>query len=141
MQKICVDAGVLSIYFSDDTSKKVMDLIQKIKQGEYKCFLLGPVLIEVYWNICKFSGIESARILLSNFLRDIPHEIVPANESLIYTAGKIKCQHRTTLSYNDCMSIAFCLKNNITFHTHEKNLKKIPYNTLERLKIARYSFK
>jgi hypothetical protein len=41
---------------------------------------------------------------------------------------------------NDCMSIAFCLNNGVTFHTTEKNLKKIPHNTLQRLKVVKYKF-
>jgi hypothetical protein len=58
--------------------------------------------------------------------------------TILMAAGKMKCQHRTVLSYIDCMSIAHTLKMNIPFHTTEKKLKQIPGNVLQRLKVVKY---
>jgi hypothetical protein len=66
--------------------------------------------------------------------------LVNIKDDLIFSAGKLKCQNRKTLSYNDCLSIGFCLNNQAEFHTTEKNLKNIPNNTLKRLKTEIYKF-
>lgn len=140
MQKICFDTGILDLYFSESTPKKVNDLISRVKKGELQCYIIESVLVELYLNICRLKGIEIARITISSFIRNFPHILVNLDEDLIITAGKLKCQHRTDLSYIDCMSIALCLNTGITFHTTEKNLNKIPHNTLQRLKVVKYKF-
>ena len=140
MQKICLDTGVLSLYFSENTPKKVKDLISRVKKGELQCYIIESVLVELYMNICKSKGIEIARMTISTLIRELPHMLVNLNEDLIITSGKLKCQHKDTLSYIDCMSIAFCLNNGIEFHTTEKHVKKIPHNTLQRLKAVKYKF-
>ena len=140
MQKICLDTGILNLYFANGTPKKVNDLISRVKKGELQCYIIESVLVELYLNICRREGIEIARITILSFIREFPHILVNLDEDLIITAGKLKCQHRTDLSYIDCMSIALCLNNGITFHTTEKNLKKIPHNTLQRLKVVKYKF-
>lgn len=140
MQKICLDTGILSLIFTKKADALIQKLFNEIKKKEFECYVLSPVLIEVYWNICKTDGIEVAKISVSSFIHNVPHILVPVDEDIIISAGTLKCQHQTTLSYIDCMSIAFCLNNDVTFHTTEKNLKKIPQNTLRRLKVVKYDF-
>lgn len=140
MQKICLDAGILSLIFTKKATTLIQKLYTNIKKKDLECYVLSPILIEVYWNICKTDGIEVAKISVSSFIHNVPHILVPVDEDIIISAGTLKCQHRTTLSYIDCMSIAFCLNNDVTFHTTEKNLKKIPHNTLQRLKVVKYKF-
>ena len=140
MEKICLDSGILSLYFSQEPPVAVQDLFNKIKKKEVECYVLSPVLIEVYWNICQTEGIEIARISISSFIHTIPHYLVHVDEDLILSAGKLKCQHPTTLSYIDCVSIAFCINNKCILHTTEKNIKKIPHITLQRLKVVKHTF-
>ena len=140
MKEICLDTGVLGIYLSINPGKKIQSLMQNIRKGLIKAFILKPVLIEVFYHICKIEGKEIASIKITNLKSKIPFNFIDLDDSLVLKAGILKCQHRTSLSYIDCMSIAFCLNTNTTFHTTEKLMKKIPNNTLNQLKIEKYSF-
>ncbi len=140
MKEGCLDTGVLGIYLSINPGKKIQNLIQNIRKGLTKAFVLKPVLIEIFYHLCKIEGKEIASIKIAYLKSQIPFILVDLDDSLILKAGILKCQHRTSLSYIDCMSIAFCLNTNTTFHTTEKLIKKIPNNTLNQLKIEKYSF-
>ncbi|TFF90018.1 MAG: hypothetical protein EU548_05145 [Promethearchaeota archaeon] len=107
---------------------------------EIKAYILRPILIEIYYYICKLKGIDIAQITIASFIQKYPLTLVNITDDLIFSAGKLKCQNRKTLSYNDCLTIGFCLNNNVEFHTTEKSLKNISNNTLKRLKIVQYKF-
>ncbi|MEJ2276936.1 MAG: PIN domain-containing protein [Candidatus Lokiarchaeota archaeon] len=130
MQKVCLDAGVLGIHLSRDTTKEVNDLMNAILKKEIQAYLVKSILIESYYHLCKLKGIEIAKIVITSFLKTYPVELISIGEDLIFSAGKLKCQNRKILSYNDCLCIAFCLNNKVEFHTTEENLKNIPDNTL-----------
>jgi len=138
--KACIDSGVLGIYFSDDPTQKVRELMHSFLTEEIKAYILRPILIESYYHICKLKGIEIAQITIASFIQKYPINLVNITEDLIFSAGKLKCQNRKTLSYNDCLTIGFCLNNKVEFHTTKKNLKKIPNNTLKRLQTVQYKF-
>jgi predicted nucleic acid-binding protein len=140
MPKACIDAGVLDIFFSENPTQKVSDLMDSILTEDIKAYLLRPILVESYYHICKLKGIEIAQITIASFIQKYPVDLVNITSDLIFSAGKLKCQNRKTLSYNDCLSIGFCLNNKVEFHTTEKNLKNIPNNTLKRLKTETYKF-
>ena len=140
MKQICIDSGVLGIFFSSNPSEKVKNLMQMILNHEIVAFLPKPVMIEAFFNICKIRGKEIARITTTNFLQKYPVKLVEFDNSLLTSAGQLKCQHRSSLSYIDCMGIALAMTNKIEFHTTEKNLKKIPNNVLSKLKITTYRF-
>ena len=140
MQKICLDAGVLSIHFSNDSTQEVNNIMDLILRKKIQAFILRPILIESYYHLCKLKGIEIAKITITSFIRKYPVKLMNITDDLIYSAGKLKCQNKKTLSYNDCISIAFCLNNKVEFHTTEKNLKDISNNTLRRLEIKKYNF-
>jgi len=82
------------------------------------------------------NGKANAETIIATFLKTYPIKIVNLNQSLIFKAGILKCQHRAELSYNDCYAIAFSLNKKITFHTTEKSLSKI----LPTLKLKTYKF-
>ena len=141
MHKICIDAGVLGFYLSKGRTKKVKDLMERVKNGDVEAHVIKQILIEVYFHLCKDFGATEAGIQLRNLVENFPFVLVELDLDLIASAGKLKCQHKDTLSYNDCVAIAHCLKNNVEFHTTEKVIKQIPHNTLERLRIVRYEWK
>jgi predicted nucleic acid-binding protein len=140
MKAICIDTGVLSIYFSTNKTAAVKSLMNDILGGKYRVAILKPVLVEEFFQICKDSGLQEANTQILNFMRNFPIDFVDLDESLILNAGKLKCQHASTLSYIDCMSIAFCLKQGAELHTTEKLLKQIPHNVLDRLRTVKYDF-
>ncbi len=140
MPKICVDTGVLSIYFSQDVTLEITNLINKIKQHQVIAYVLKPVLIEVFWHLCRVHGVDTAKTLLVSFLNQVPVEPVELDLPVILKAGTVKCQNQTNLSYIDCMCIAYSLNMKIEFHTTEKTLKKIPNLLKQRLKVVEYKF-
>ena len=137
----CLDTGVLGIFLSENPSQKVRDFMTFVHKGLITVYILKPVLVELFYHLCKLEGKEIASIKLTNLLKRQPNfHYIDLDDSLILEAGILKCQHGTTLSYIDCISIAFALNTNATFHTTEKLIKKIPGNTLQRLKIEKYAF-
>ena len=140
MQRICLDTGVLSLLLSKDPTEKIRKLRKRTENNEVECHILSPILVETYWHLCKLKGIEIAKIALTSFTRKFPHVLVDLDENIILKAGMLKCQHGTTLSYNDCISIGYCLNNKMQFHTTEKTIQKIKHNTLEKIKIVKYNF-
>ena len=140
MKEICLDTGVLNILLSENPTDKVKKLEKSVYSGKVECHILSPVLVELYWQICRLKGIEIAKIAITSFIRKFPIVKVDLDENIILKAGMVKCQHKSSLSYNDCISIAYCLNKKIPFHTTEKKIMKIKHNTLEKLKIVKYEF-
>ena len=140
MNEICLDTGVISIFFSNDPTNQVKNLMKKIQQQKINAYLPKPVLIEAFYHICRNDGKENAKITLINFLKKYPLNLIEFDNNLIIHAGQLKCQHRNSLSYIDCMGIAIALNRKIPFHTTEKKMNKIPNNVLEKLKVVKYSF-
>jgi len=139
--EICLDAGILAIFFSKDITSEAKGLLKNIFNTKIVAYILKPILIECYYHLCKIKGSEFAEFAIKSFLTKYPVKIEPIDENLIYSAGKIKCQNRKILSYNDSLVIAFCLNNNITFYTTEKNLKDKENSALKRLRIKTFQFK
>lgn len=127
-------------YISSSPPEPIVNIINRVIKREIECYILKSVLIEVYYQICKWKGIEFARNALTSFQKTVPFVPVELDDGLIQTAGILKCQHRTTLSYIDCMSISYCINNKMEFHTTEKTLKGIQDDTLNKLKVKKYRF-
>jgi len=140
MNEICLDTGVISIFFSNNPTNQVKNLMKEIQNHKISAYLPKPVLIEAFFHVCRNDGKENARITLVNFLEKYPLNLIEFDRNLIIHAGQLKCQHRNTLSYIDCMGLVIALNRKIPFHTTEKTLKKIPNNVLEKLKVIKYSF-
>ncbi|OLS11983.1 MAG: hypothetical protein RBG13Loki_4392 [Promethearchaeota archaeon CR_4] len=140
MPIICLDTGVLSIYFSKNVTKEITLLMTKIKLKQVEAHVLKPVLVEVFWHLCRVHGIDTAKSILLSFVNQVPIEQVELTLPLIIKAGTIKCQIPSGLSYIDCMCIAYSLNLKIPFHTTEKTLKTIPTFILQRLKVVEYRF-
>lgn len=56
MQKICIDTGVLGIYFSKDCTAQVTNLMKDIQLRQYNANILKPVLCEAFYHLCKIVG-------------------------------------------------------------------------------------
>ena len=120
MNEICLDTGVISIFFSNNPTNQVKNLMKEIQNHKISAYLPKPVLIEAFFHVCKNDGKENAKITLVNFLEKYPLNLIEFDRNLIIHAGQLKCQHRNTLSYIDCMGLAIALNRKIPFHTTEK---------------------
>ncbi len=67
-------------------------------------------------------------------------EIIHVDMRITIRAGQLKCQYQHALSYNDCLSIAYCLETKLEFHTTEKKLKTFPGHVLSQLKVVKYNW-
>ena len=137
---VCLDTGVILLFTGKDPNEKIIKLYNEIRKKEKIAYIMKTTIIEVLNHLCILQGKAIALIRLTELLEKYPIIQIELNNQIINQAGILKCQHRTSLSYNDCVSIAFCLIENIYFHTTEKKIKKIPHNTLNRLQIVKYSF-
>ncbi len=140
MKKVCIDTGVFDIYFSTHRTGQVKALMDDVKNGNVLAYVVKPVLSEIYFHLCRLSGASEAAIQLANLLDSYPIDLIDTNRELLFSAGKLRCQHASTLSYIDCISITFCLSSGASFHTTEKVIKQIPQNTLARLRVVKYAW-
>ena len=132
----CIDTGIITQFYSKEPPKSILHFMDSIKAGKIEAYVLSPIIVEAFYHICKLKGKANAETMIATFLKTYPIKIVNLNQSLIFKAGILKCQHRAELSYNDCYTIAFSLNKKITFHTTEKSLGKI----LPTLKLKTYIF-
>jgi len=83
MKKICLDAGVLGIYFSKDRTAEIKSLMDEIKAGKVSAYMLKHVLIEAYFHICKDQGVTEATTQITNFQSQYPINLVDLDDPLI----------------------------------------------------------
>ncbi len=133
--QICLDAGPIYLYYRKNPPEKINQLIIAVKKQKYIAYVPSTILIEVFKHICVSDGKDFAMSCINSFLIEIKAKIVSLTPELIFKAGSLKCQYRTELSYNDCITIAVSLQNKATLHTTEKNLPKI-----KNLNIIIYEF-
>ncbi|MHA1674270.1 MAG: PIN domain-containing protein [Promethearchaeota archaeon] len=138
--RICLDTGVIVLFTGKDVNDKIIRLFNAIRSKKITAFAMKTTILEVLNHLCILQGKSLALTRLVELLEEYPIIQVGLNDQIINQAGILKCQHRTTLSYNDCISIAYCLIENMSFHTTEKKLKKIPHNTLNNLRVVKYDF-
>jgi len=123
------------LYLSKNPPEEIESLIKKIQNKEISAAVVAPVLIEVFKHLCVKNGKDFAINAFNSFRARVPLEIVQLTDSLIIAAGNLKCQYRETLSYIDCMVIAYAIEQKIALHTTEKELKNIP-----KLIVKKYNF-
>ena len=140
MVKICLDTGVISLFFSNDRPADVEQLFNEIKGNKLEAYVLKEVLVEVFKHLCRLKGIEIASAHITSFIQTYPIRLIDLDLALIIKAGTLKCQNSEKLSYIDCMIVAYCLNEKITLHTTEKTIQHLPNETLQRLKLVKHRF-
>lgn len=134
-ERACLDAGPIYLYFRKNPPEKINILMNKIKSQKIIAFIPAIILVEVYKHICVSEGKDHAISCIISFQHNINAQHIYLNSDLILEAGRLKCQFRTKLSYNDCIAIATSLQNKAKLHTTEKKLPKI-----QNLQVVKYEF-
>ena len=93
--------------------------------------VLSPASSEVFYHLCKIEGKSIARTKLLSFKELYSISTIPLNDDILLKAGELKCQNRSPYPLFDCFSIAYCLLEQIAFHTTETRLRQIPPNNFE----------
>lgn len=133
--RACLDSGVISLYYQKDPPQKIEELMHSIKDNTFFAIVSNIILVEVYKHLCVAGGRDYAAGCIRSFQYEFKPQLVSLTPDMILNAGKLKCQYRSQLSYNDCIAITTALKRKAILHTTEKNLP-----TVRNLKIESYDF-
>ncbi len=133
--RACLDAGPIYLYFRKNPPEKINILMNRIKKQKIIAFVPAIILVEVYKHICVSEGKDHAISCIISFQHNINVQYISLTPDLILEAGRLKCQYRAKLSYNDCIAIATAILKKAKLHTTEKNLPKI-----HSLQIVTYEF-
>lgn len=133
---ICLDTGMMTLLYSKDTPQSIINLFKQIKEEKIEAHILSPLITEAFYHICRLSGKVAAETIIATFLNTYPIKLVNLNQSIIFKAGLLKCQHPHIVSYNDCFAIAYALNKKLIFYTTEKIFGEI----FPTLKLKTFSF-
>jgi len=142
MNGVCLDTGVIHIYFSDNLGEKerVKTLLNEGKNHKIELWMAQPSIVELFYQIGKKIGIENARNCILSLFNIFPINWISLENQLLMKAGEIKCRNPTIFSYNDCIMIGFCLLKKKIWHTTEKKKKNIEELLNKRLQIVSYNW-
>lgn len=115
-KKICIDTGLLVLFFDENAPKLIENLWNSVEKKEISVVVLQPTISEAIYHLCRNNGKDYAISKLKSLLVRYEIKIITLDEKLLFQAGILKCQNRETLSYNDCFSISYCLQENIPFY-------------------------
>lgn len=133
--KFCLDTGIVTLYYLENTPKEINDLMRDIRDGSITACMPNNLLIETYYHLCKGKGKDLADSCLQSFYVKVPVAFISLSNTLISKAGQLKCQYRNELSYNDCVAITVALQEKATLCTTEKALPEI-----KNLRVKKYRF-
>lgn len=135
MSHICLDAGIISLYYQKDPPNKIIELIEDVKKGRISALVPAVIIVEVFKHLCVAGGKDYATSCIRSFQHSCRPTLISLTPELMLKAGHLKCRFRTILSYNDSILIATALKEKAKLHTTEKNLPQI-----RELKVISYKF-
>ena len=136
-KKACLDTGIITLFYSNPLPPKVAELRDEIRAGNMDAYVVSPVLVEAFSQLCKLKGgLDFAEKTIIEFLNTYPVKLVSLNQSLILKAGQLKCKHRNVLSLVDCIAIGYALNKKMPFYTTEKEIDKL----LPKLNVVKYYF-
>lgn len=133
--RACLDAGPIALYYQKDPHDDIISLINKINDGKIQALVPANILVEVYKHLCVAKGNEYAENCIRSFQHNVKADWIPLTAYMVMKAGKLKCQYRRKLSYNDCIAVAVALLYKATLHTTEKEL-----GTIKNLRVKTYEF-
>lgn len=133
--RICLDTGPVTLHFTTDEPDEIAKLMNDIKQQKIEAYVILPILVEVFKHLCVAKNRPFAESCISTLQRNYPLTLVSLSNDIILKAGGLKCQYRRTLSYFDCLVIAYALNERLVLHTTEKELPPI-----QNLKLKKYQF-
>jgi predicted nucleic acid-binding protein len=118
-----LDSFALLAYLTDEPSAaRIEKIIEDAK--EEKCRLLLPLIIlgEILYITERRGGVAKAQDTLA-LLRQLPIEILPADEQAVFSAAHIKANF--TLSYADAFVVAATQKEGAIFLTSDPEFQSV----------------
>jgi predicted nucleic acid-binding protein len=112
-----------------------VQLFRSIAAGAIEAIVPEVVLVEAFKQLCVGLGKDFAVQFVNSFFVEVAARCTTISKETIIEAGKLKCQHRGVLSYNDAILIATAILEKAVVHTTEKDWTEIP-----GLKVIKYAF-
>ena len=123
MKNILFDSHAILKFSQDEKgADKVEQFLQKSQKGIIRACMSEINLGEVYYQMIRKVGLESAREYLER-LKQLPFEIVNLTSDLVMHASEIKAEY--AISYADCFAVATALKFSATIITGDPEFKKV----------------
>ena len=110
-------------YFEDEPgADKVAGFLEEIVSSKSKGYMSIIHWGEIYYNIYRVQGEETAEKIISHLTR-YPIELVDADRALTYQATKLKGKYK--IAYADCFAAALAGRMNVTVVTGDPEFRKL----------------
>jgi len=118
-----LDSFALLAYLTDEPSAaRIEKLIEDAKKGKYRLLLPLINLGEILYITERRGGVAKAQDTLA-LLRQLPVEILPADEQAVFSAAHVKANY--TLSYADAFVVAAAQKESATVLTSDPEFQSV----------------
>ena len=122
MMQYLIDAcAIISIFNGEPSAKKILDLIDKAKDGSVSLFMSIVQLLEIYYDRIYIAGEDEARIRVEAILAN-PITIIEAiSFPVMYEAGRFKTSYSMSLA--DAIACATVKSLGATFVTKDDEIR------------------
>ncbi len=118
-----LDAFALLVYLRDEpAAERVERLLTDAGKGKQRLLVSIINLGEVLYIVERRGGVAKAQDTLA-LIRQLPIEILPADEQAVFSAAHIKASH--ALSYADAFAVAAALRENAVILTNDPELATV----------------
>jgi ribonuclease VapC len=118
-----LDSFALLAYLQDESvASRIEKLLENADKGKCQLFLSIINLGELLYITERRGGVAKAQDALA-LIRQLPIQVVPADEETVLAAAHIKASH--TLSYADAFVVAVALKQNASILTSDPEFQAV----------------
>ena len=118
-----LDSFALLAYLQDEpVAGRIEKRLENAGKGKCRLFFSLINLGEVLYITERWGGVAKAQDALA-LIRQLPIEIIPADEQIVFAAAHIKANY--SLSYADCFVVAVALQENATILTGDPEFETI----------------
>lgn len=125
MKNILFDSYAILKFYQDEPGA---DKVEKLLISSHKKLLLAYIseinLGEVYYQMIRRLGLESAKNFLEQFF-ELPVQIISPSSEIILSASEIKAEY--AISYADCFAVATAIKFSASIITGDPEFKKVQH--------------
>lgn len=118
-----LDSFALLAYLQDEpVAARIEKLLENAEKGKCRLLLSIINLGELLYIIERRGRVAKAQDALA-LIRQLPIDVVPADEQMVFAAAHIKANH--TLSYADAFVVALAIQENATILTGDPEFQAI----------------
>ena len=67
-EKVCLDTGIITLLYSKNPPKKILQLMNSVKTGKIEAYTISSIIVEAFYHICKLKGKTNAQTTIATFL-------------------------------------------------------------------------